>query len=359
MADEPKPRVAIVGGFYDLDDKDPKLGQEARDYAEALGRSLAEKGFGLVVYFSTDQSLEPHVVRGFVAALPPGESAPCIDVRYSEAQSGKVKFTEQATHPQLFHEDPFPGKNWEAPFYRSLAARDSVQATLLMAGGQSTLNAGQVAMGRGLPLLAIDKYDGSAQILRTELAVRIPGYPSSQSSSPSQLAEWLREQHRKEAERLLEERNREREFARMKSQRRGEVWFAIALIAFLATLALGLLRVDSPRWFLVTVGAALVSAGATGALVRGLTTTTMTLNPRLAAMLGGAAGLVVGLAYVIPQLISAHQILEPNASVVTATDKIQFLSVALVAFTAGIGFDVIFRRMLQEAEKVRVDVSQN
>lgn len=358
MADEPKPRVAVVGGFYDLD-TNPQIGQDARQYAETLGQALALSGFGLVVYFSDDQSLEPHVVRGFVAALPPGESTPCIDVRYSEAQLGKVSFKEQATHPQLFHEDPFPGRNWEAPFYRSLAARDSVQATLLMAGGQSTLNAGQVAMGRGLPLLAIDKYPGSAQILRTELATRIPGYPSSQSSNPTQLAAWLREQHQKEAERILEERNREREFARMKSQRRGETWFAIALIALLATLGFGLLRVDNPRWFLVIVGAALVSSGATGALVRGLTTTTMTLNPRIAALLGGAAGLVVGLAYVIPQLIGAHQILEPNASVVTATDKIQFLSVTLVAFTAGIGFDVIFRRMLQEAEKVPVGVPRS
>ncbi len=360
MADEPRPRVAVVGGFYNLD-ADPQLGQEAREYAQALGRSLAETGFGLVVYFSNDKSLEPHVVRGFVAALPPGESAPCIDVRYSEDQRGQVKFEEQDTHPQLFHEDPFPGSNWEAPFYRSLAARDSVQATLLMAGGQSTLNAGQVAVGRGLPLLAIDKFRGSAQILRTELATRINGYPSSQNSSPSQLVAWLRDQHLKEAERLQRDREREREFARMKSQGRGTAWFAIALTALLATLALGLLGVDAPRWFLVTMGGALLSAGATGALVRGLTTTTMTLEPRLAAMLGVAAGLVVGIAYLIPQLIGAPQLLEPGASLVRAQDKIQFLSVALVAFTAGIGFDVIFRRMLQEAEKVpvRVPTSQS
>jgi hypothetical protein len=83
----------------------------------------------------------------------------------------------------------------------------------------------------------------------------------------------------------------------------------------------------------------------------------MALEPRLAFMLGVAAGLVVGLAYLIPQLIGAPQLLEPNASVVRATDKIQFLSVALVAFTAGIGFDVIFRRMLQEAENVPVSLT--
>jgi len=355
MADEPKPRVAVIGGFYQLDE-DPQLGQEAREYAQTLGRSLAETGFGLVVYFSNDQSLEPHVVRGFVAALPPGETAPCIDVRYSEAQRGQVRFDEQDTRPQLFHEDTFPGPNWEAPFYRSLAELDSVHAALLMAGGQSTLNAGQVAVGSGLPLLAIDKYPGSARTLRTELATRITGYP--QGSSPSQLVAWLRDEHLKKAESLRQTRHREREFARMTSQRRKAAWFVIALMVLLATLALGLLDVNAPGWFLVAMGGALVSAGATGALVRGLTTTTMTLEPRLASMLGVAAGVVVGIAYLIPQLIGAPQLLEPGALVVRAQDKIQFLSVALVAFTAGIGFDAIFRRMLQEAEKVPVSVTR-
>jgi hypothetical protein len=355
VAVEPRPRVAIIGGFYELDGQ---LGQEAREYAQALGRSLAEAGFGLVVYWSEDESLEPHVVRGFVAALPPGESTPCIDVRYSEAQRGQVRFDEQDTHPALFHEDTFPGQNWEAPFYRSLAARDSVHAVLLMAGGQSTLNAGQVAVGRGLPLLAIDKYPGSARILRTELATRIPGYPSSQGANPTQLVGWLRDQQQKEAERLRQARDLERRFVRMSSQGRAAPWFAGALLALLTTLGVGLLAVDNPRWFVVAMGVALVSAGATGALVRGLTTTTMTLHPRLASLLGGGAGFVVGLAYLIPQLIGAPGLLERGASVVEATDKIQLLSVALVAFTAGIGFDTIFRRMLQESENVPVSVAR-
>jgi hypothetical protein len=347
----------VIGGFYDLD-ADLQLGREAREYAQALGRTLAEAGFGLVVYLSNDKSLEPHVVRGFVAALAASESAPCIDVRYSEAQRGQVRFKEQDTHPTLFHEDAFPGPNWEAPFYRSLAARDGVHAALMMAGGQSTLNAGQVAVGRGLPLLAIDKYPGSARILRTELATRITGYPSSQGSNPSQLIAWLHDQHLAEAKRLRQASDRERAFVRMTSQKRGAAWFAGTLAALLATLSLGLLGAGTPHWFVVTMGGALVSAGATGALVRGLTTTTMTLEPRLASLLGVVAGLVVGLAYLIPQLIGAPQLLEPGASVVRATDKIQFLSVTLVAFTAGIGLDVIFRRMLQEAENLPVSVTR-
>ena len=112
----------------------------------------------------------------------------------------QVSFAEQASRPKLFTGDAFPGPNWEAPFYRSLAARHSVHAVLLLAGGQSTLNAGQVAIGHGLPLLAIDKFPGSAQMLRSELATRQPGYPSAQSLSPEQLVDWLRKKQQDEAE---------------------------------------------------------------------------------------------------------------------------------------------------------------
>lgn len=43
MANGPTPRVAVVGGFYDLD-ANAQLGQEVREYAKALGRALAEIG---------------------------------------------------------------------------------------------------------------------------------------------------------------------------------------------------------------------------------------------------------------------------------------------------------------------------
>jgi len=358
MSDQRRPRVAVVGGFYYLDKADASLGRDARVYAEKLGAALAEAGFGLVVYFSDDLSLEPHVVRGFVAAMAADVSEACIDVRYSEAQRGQVSFAEQATRSKLFTEDAFPGPNWEAPFYRSLASRRSVHAVLLMAGGQSTLNAGQVAVGHGLPLLAIDKYPGSAQLLRSELAIRQPGYPSAQSLTPAQLVAWLSMRQLEEAEKYRLAQVRELHYERLTSQRRAATWFGLALSALLATLGIGLLGVDSPRVFVVSTGAALVTAGATGALVRGLTATNMTLDPRLASLLGAAAGLVVGLAYLIPQLIGAPGMLDASATVIKATDKIQYLSVALVAFTAGIGFDAIFRRMLQEAESMPVSAAR-
>lgn len=354
MADERKPRVAVIGGFYDLDTANRQLGQSARVYAEQLGAALAGAGFGLVVYFSDDKSLEPHVVRGFVGALPGATSEACIDMRYSEAQRGQVAFAEQAVRPSLFQERVFPSSDWEAPFYRSLAERDGVHAVVLMAGGTSTLNAGQVAVGRGLPVLAIGQYPGSAQRLRTELATRQDDYPQGQD--PAQLVTWLRGRQAADAKARSEAEQRESDYLRMTSQTHGMAWLAFALVALVVALGLGV-GATTPNLFLTAVGLSLLMAGASGALVRGVTTTTMRLDPRLACLLGAGAGLVVGLAFLIPQFIGASKIFDPTATAIEATSKIQLLSVVLVAFAGGIGFDVIFRRMLQEADKVRVIAS--
>lgn len=64
----------------------------------------------------------------------------------------------------------------------------------------------------------------------------------------------------------------------------------------------------------------------------------------------GVAGFVVGLAYLIPQWIGAPGVLEVSATVVKATDKIQFVSAVLVAIPAGVGFDTVFTRLKKEAQ---------
>ena len=124
---------------------------------------------GLVVYFSNEESLEPHVVSGYVKALPPGVGAGSIRVRFAESQKNEVKFAEQATRSDLFDPNLFAGNDWEAPFYRSLVDADGVDAVLLMAGARSTLIAGQIALARPLPVLAIDKFNGAAGIIRCKM----------------------------------------------------------------------------------------------------------------------------------------------------------------------------------------------
>src|SRR5712691_708932 len=176
MANNSMPFVAIIGGIWQL----PRAeADDARKTAKEIGAALATAGMGLVVYFSDDASLEPHVVSGYVAALPPSVGAKSIRVRFPESQKNLVKFAEQATRGELFDPLLFPGQDWEAPFYRSLVDADGVDAVLLMAGARSTLIAGQIALARPLPVLAVDEFDGSAGVIRTELATGVKDYPSS------------------------------------------------------------------------------------------------------------------------------------------------------------------------------------
>jgi len=157
MPDIEMPFVAVIGGFWQLD---PAQAAAAKTAGRTIGEELAKAGFGLVVYFSNDESLEPHVVSGYCTALAAGAAA--IRVRYSQSQRGQVKFGEETGRQELFDHRPFPGSDWEAPFYRSLAEEEGVDAVLLVAGANSTFIAGQIAVARRLPILAVDAFDGAA-----------------------------------------------------------------------------------------------------------------------------------------------------------------------------------------------------
>jgi len=179
------PFVAIIGGLWTL--KSPALADEAKKTAREIGAALAKAEMGLVVYLSDDRSLEPHVVSGYVKELHAGTGVGSIRVRFAESQKNEVRFAEQATRNDLFECKVFAGQDWETPFYRSLVDADGVDAVLLMAGGQSTFIAGQIALARPLPVLAVDKFDGAAGDIRSELARRAEDYPSSTTHSPTQL----------------------------------------------------------------------------------------------------------------------------------------------------------------------------
>ena len=56
------------------------------------------------------------------------------------------------------------------------------------------------------------------------------------------------------------------------------------------------------------------------------------------------------MAYLVPQWVGAPGVLAPSATVVGATDKIQFVSAALVAISAGVGFNTVFTSLKKEAE---------
>jgi hypothetical protein len=318
--------------------------------AQEIGAALATAGMGLVVYFSDDASLEPHVVSGYVKALPQGVGAGSIRVRFAEPQKNQVKFAEQATRSELFDLNLFPGQDWEAPFYRSLVNAEGVDAVLLMAGATSTLIAGQIALARPLPVLAIDKFDGAAGVIRTELARVTEDYPSSTTHSTTQAVTWLRNKCL-EREKLREDAlQREKNYLKVTTERTKTIWVACTFLALLVDVFFGVSRVPSPDSYSILMFAGLIAAGSTGALIRSVIWRAEQTAPLTSFLLGGVAGFVVGMAYLIPQWIGAPGVLEPSATAVEAKDKIQFVSAILVAISAGIGFDTVFTRLKKEVE---------
>jgi hypothetical protein len=347
MANSGMPFVAIIGGIWELD---VAVIDDAKKTAQEIGAALATAGMGLVVYFSNDESLEPHVVTGYAKALPLGVGAGSIRVRFAESQRNQMKFAEETVRPELFERRLFPGKDWEAPFYRSLADAEGVDAVLLMAGARSTLIAGQIALARALPVLAIDKFDGSAGAIRTELAARSDDYPSSTTHTITQSVAWLRNKCLERAGQQEEARRREMKYLKVTSQRNKTVWAACAFVALLLAIFFGVARPLAPGYYSFLMFAGLIAAGATGALTRSLIWGVDETAPVTSLLLGGVAGFVVGMAYLVPQWVGAHGVLAPSATVVEATDKIQFVSAVLVAISAGVGFDTVFTRLKKQAE---------
>jgi hypothetical protein len=349
MTKNPMPFVGIVGGFWTLRN-DPAAFDEAKKTAREIGAALAAGGLGLVVYFSDDEALEPHVVAGYVKALPDGAGAGAIRVRYAQSQRTRVKFAEQTTRKEVFELNLFPSDDWEAPFYRSLVASDGVDAVLLMAGARSTLIAGQIAMARPLPILAVDEFDGSAGVIRTELAISTRDYPSAATHSITEMVTWLKIKCDAQAEQRAQTRLRESSYHKGISQTQKVLWAAGAFLALLLTFFFGLGQPPEPKFYAFLTLAALIAAGSMGALVRSLIWGAEDTAPLTSLLLGGVAGFVAGLAYLVPQYVGKYGVLDPAATKVEATDRIQFISAALVAVSAGVGFDTVFTRLKKQAE---------
>jgi hypothetical protein len=346
------PYVAVIGGFYELD---PITLQKATNRAKEFGAALASAGFGLVVYFSDAGSLETHVVSGYIAAQGT-RAAGSIRVRYPESQRGQVRFPEQATHSDVFDPVIFPGQDWEEPFYRSVAEAEGVDAVLLMAGGKSTLIAGHIAVARQLPVLAADEFDGAARVIWAKLSSLSNGYPSSTNQPPDKQVAWLRTQCAAYNARLTEARRRENFYRRVTSETNRATWAGATFLLLLGMLYFGVAQPPSPTTYSYLMFATLVVSGATGALIRAVRWTSKETAVTTSLLLGAVAGLVVGLAYLLPQFVGAPGVLEVTSTAVRATDKVQFISAMLVAFTAGIGFDTVFDRLRKEAHQVPVTI---
>ncbi len=351
MANGDIPFVAIIGGFWQLD---PATAAAAKAAGRAIGEELAKAGFGLLVYFSNEESLEPHVVSGYCTALTDGTGS--IRVRYAESQRGQVKFNEEASRPELFEHRLFPGQDWEAPFYRSLAEEEGVDSVLLVGGSTSTLIAGQIAVARRLPILAIDGFGGSVAKIWNQLAQASPDKPPyAWGTRPATaFVQQLKTECAVVAARRREARRREEVFATITSQLQKIIYASGTFVFLLLTLFFGMVYTPFVSAYPLIMLVGLISAGATGALVRAVLWGPGDTDPRASLLLGSVAGFVVGLAYLIPQWVGAPGVLVPKADTVSATDKIQFASAVLVAVSAGVGFDTVFTRLQKQAQDTAV-----
>jgi hypothetical protein len=350
------PFVAIIGGLWQLD---AEKSAEAKDAGKALGAELANAGFGLVVYLSDEKAIEPHVVSGYVAALKDGQGGKLIRVRYAESQRGQIKFAEEAIRQELFDYSIFPGPDWEAPFYSSLAENEEVDGVVLVAGGTSTLIAGQIAIARRLPMLAIDGFGGAGNKIWNQLASASPTKRAHawHTSSPADLVAQLKKECADAASKRRSALRREQILLSITGRRRQMTFAACAFLALLAILFLGMVSTPWPSGYPFVTFVGLISAGATGALVRVLLSGQSDSDPQPSLFLGSVAGLVVGLAYLIPQWVGAPGVLV-KLDAVSATDKIQFASAVLVAISAGVGFDTVFSRLQKEAQDVAIGPSR-
>ncbi len=350
MANDRMLFVAIIGGFWEIR-RDPAALEEAKKTAAEFGVAPAKAGMGLVVYFSEQDSLEPHVVSGYVTAIKKGTNGRAIRVRFPESQRNIVTFPEQETRSDLFELNLFAGRDWEAPFYRSLVAGDGVDSVLLMAGGRSTLIAGQIALARPLPILAIDKFDGAAAVIRTELATHNRDYPSLATHSVTELVAWLKQESMQRASEQAHTRRKETAYIKSSSQMSKTMWATVAFSALLCTIFCGITDSVNASLYPFIMFLSLIAAGATGALVRSLIWDADGVPPATSLLLGGVAGFVVGISYLIPQWIGAPGVLAPSVGAVNATDKIRFVSASLVAISAGVGFDTVFSRLRKQADQ--------
>ena len=344
--------VAVIGGLWQMDAATESV---AVSTAKSVGAELAKAGFGLVVYFANKESLEPHVVAGYCSAL--GATRPgAIKVRYAESQRGAVNFAEETLHAEVFEHRLFPGQDWEAPFYRSLADEAGVDAVLLLGGATSTLIAGQIAVARRLPILAIDQFGGSAAKIWNQLAQASPesNRASWQVREAARFVSQLKVECGARRASRMEAVRRESAVTAILTQRKQVSVAAAAFVVLLISLFLGMVYTPVPAAYSSVVFLGLVSGGATGALIRLILAKTADIDPRTSLLLGGVAGFVVGLAYLIPQWVGAPGILSPTATAIAATDKIQFASALLVAISAGVGFDVVFNRLQKRADDVPV-----
>lgn len=344
--------IAIVGSI-DPNRTDVKLEHldRAPQVLRQVGQALAEKGYGIVVYFSKPEFIEAHVVAGYIKSGKATDKS--IRVRYSQ-QVPEPKFQEQQTNSACFDLKVDPNPGWEVSFYRSLYDVDGI---VLLGGGQSTLIAGIVATTRRTPILALRAFGGAAadvwQLLNPYECLSLTDDEKGAMAVLNDSEEWARQMVELlglQKTRLAEAARKQEAFRQQRLHRltieglTGVGLLVLALLLFVSTW-------DATLGRMLLLGALIAApalAGTSASIVRSLWEQVVgdTVKPDrpgvVTALLGCAAGIVAGLLYVVAQLTA----ITPSASGQMPASASRLVPFALLTgFLAGFATDAFFRKM--------------
>ncbi|MFG1677567.1 hypothetical protein [Micromonospora sp. NPDC049282] len=334
------PTVAVVGSLATGRSYDPPLRDVAvaARAAEEIGRELAQRGCGLVVFSSDEGFIEAAVVRGYVRSglARPGS----VEVR-GPYRAGPTEFPEARAHPELFDTRPEPTPDWEVSFYRVLL---HVDATLLIGGGRSTFIAGLIALSRRAAVAPVGTFGGAAE----KAWHRMHGEPdaASEEDLSAMVSTWrpgsaeaivgsLLRQH----ERRLSEQEQVRRQAAAETRRR-----AWSLLSALVLLTAGLAALPAATawrpgtWAAVTLLVfGPLCAAMSGALIRNVFDE---VGEWLrAAVFGAAAGGLSAVLFLAAQLTTNPNLLQGDSAA-----RLGYFVVP-VGFAAGLAFDAVLTKL--------------
>lgn len=334
-------RFAIIGAAEERQGQSPLIDvSKASDAARFLGTALAKRGHGLVVYDA--KYIEADVVAAYVAAGPkmPERGSPIV-VRQSPTPTGMQRFPEEQLNPAMFDRVFDPSAQWEVSFYRSLANADGV---VLIGGGNTTLIAGQVAIGARIPVLPLFRTGGAAANVWQTIA---PGVDLPLGPETARMADEPSEASAERWVDVLESQSKRRYAVESGPIVRHAVIAAILFVLALLFALGGQLILGTPTnsWPIAALFVGTLFAGVAGAAVRMVFERRYGSGPLVPPSLGVTialglmAGALAGMLYVVAQ--------PGDIKVTPDTAGLRLVSLVLVVATiGGLTAEAVFRKLL-------------